>query len=232
MMTLRRAAIAAVLLLASIAPAPAQERILLFISDVMIERNGDLTVTETIRVQAEGKEIRRGLLRNFPTVRTLSDGTRVEVGFEVLSVTRNGSPENFATEPLDGATRVRIGHADRLIEPGPHEYVTRYRTSRQINFLANSDELIWNVTGHSWSLGIDRAEARINLPASVPLRPGSFYTGPAGSVGYDAALVEAVPGRLVFRTTRALGPREGLTVAVSWQKGVVQPPAPAPAQSK
>ena len=52
------------------APAAAQERILSFVSDVRVERNGDLAVTETIRVQAEGREIRRGILRDFPTVYT------------------------------------------------------------------------------------------------------------------------------------------------------------------
>ena len=47
-----------------------------------VERNGDLAVTETIAVQAEGNDIRRGILRDFPT--TLSrrrDGSQVEVGF-------------------------------------------------------------------------------------------------------------------------------------------------------
>ena len=51
-------------------PAGAVERILQFISDVKVERNGDLVVTETIRVQAEGREIRRGILRDFPTTYT------------------------------------------------------------------------------------------------------------------------------------------------------------------
>src|SRR5437016_3782736 len=62
-------------------PAHAVERILRFISDVEVERNGDLLVTETIRVQAEGNQIRRGILRDFPTTYARPDGTRVVVGF-------------------------------------------------------------------------------------------------------------------------------------------------------
>ncbi len=79
--------------------AQAVERILQFVSDVKVERNGDLLViTETIRVQAELREIRRGILRDFPTRYARRDGTRVEVGFDVQSVTRDGEEETFATE--------------------------------------------------------------------------------------------------------------------------------------
>ena len=90
---------AAFILAATLAPASAVERILQFVSDVRVERNSDLLVTETIRVQAEGREIRRGILRDFPTRYVARDGRRVEVGFEVLSVTRNGTPENYSTRP-------------------------------------------------------------------------------------------------------------------------------------
>ena len=42
---------------------------------LMCQRNGDLLVTETIQVWAEGREIRRGILRDFPT--TLSPRRRL-----------------------------------------------------------------------------------------------------------------------------------------------------------
>jgi len=60
-----RIAVTLLALLSMIVPAGAVERILDFISDVRVERNGDLTVTETFAVQAEGQEIRRGIYRDF-----------------------------------------------------------------------------------------------------------------------------------------------------------------------
>jgi uncharacterized membrane protein YgcG len=196
----------------------------LFVSDVVVERNGDLAVTETIRVEAEGREIRRGILRDFPTRYTRPDGSRVEVGFEVQSVTRDGAPETWITEPLANGVRIRIGSASRMLNPGQHEYVIRYRTTRQIGFFRDYDELYWNATGNGWTFAIDRAEARITLPAGVPFKQSAFYTGPQGAQGRDATVVEQQPGRIVFRTTRGLPPRSGLTVAASWEKGVVGPP--------
>jgi len=111
MTAIARIAVALVLLLAGLAPAGAVERILRFVSDVTVERNGDLAVTETIAVQAEGRDIRRGILRDFPTSYRRRDGARVEVGFDVQSVTRDGAPENWATERLSNGVRVRIGSA-------------------------------------------------------------------------------------------------------------------------
>ena len=57
-----------VLLLLPGAPeAPAAEVIHSFDSTVRVAKDGDLTVTEAIRVQAEGREIRHGIYRDFPT---------------------------------------------------------------------------------------------------------------------------------------------------------------------
>jgi uncharacterized membrane protein YgcG len=224
---MRRTIIAFVPLLAALAPAAAQERILQFVSDVMVERNGDLSVTETIRVQAEGREIRRGILRDFPTIYTGANGVRVEVGFEVQSVTRDGAPENFTTEQLANGVRLRIGSADRVLTNGPHTYDIRYRTTRQIGFFADYDELYWNATGTGWTFRIDVAEARITLPERVPFRQSAFYTGAQGAQGKDATVIEQQPGRIVFRTTRPLPPHNGLTVAAAWQKGVVEAPSAA-----
>src|SRR5262247_2509960 len=215
---------AGVFLLAAPRPAGAVERILRFVSDVKVERNGDLIVTETIAVQAEGKDIRRGILRDFPTSYTRRDGAHVEVGFDVQFVSRDGTAESFVTERLSNGVRVRIGSADRFLNSGRHEYVIRYRTTRQIGFFADYDELYWNATGTGWTFAIDQAEARITLPEGVPFRQTALYTGPQDARGQDATIVEQRPGYIVFRTTKPLPARNGLTVAAAWQKGVVTPP--------
>ncbi|MGA7022340.1 MAG: DUF2207 domain-containing protein, partial [Pseudolabrys sp.] len=37
-----------------------------FDSDVRLAKDGELTVTETVRVQAEGRDIRHRIYRDFP----------------------------------------------------------------------------------------------------------------------------------------------------------------------
>jgi hypothetical protein len=146
------------------------------------------------------------------------------VGFQVEAVTRNGQAENWITEGMSNGVRIRIGSADRLIPRGQHTYTIRYRTTRQIGFFPDYDELYWNATGNGWPFQIDVAEARITLPEPVPFRQSALYTGPQGARGKDATVVEQQPGRIVFRTTRALPPRNGLTAAAAWQKGLITPP--------
>jgi hypothetical protein len=222
---LRRASLGLVLLLAWLAPALANERIVLFISDADVERNGDLLVTETIRVYAEGDQIKHGIFRDFPTNYTRPDGTRVRVGFDVLSVKRDGASESFETERVGNGVRVRIGKADTLLSDGDHDYEIRYRTTRQIGFFADYDELYWNATGNGWPFAIDMAEARIHLPEPARFIQTAFYTGAQGATGKDARVVSEQPGTVVLRTTQVLPPNNGLTVAASWPKGIVTTPA-------
>jgi uncharacterized membrane protein YgcG len=211
------------------AAASSEERILRYFSDVEIRRNSDLNVTETIAVNAEGDRIRRGIYRDFPT-RYARDGRPVRIGFEVQEVTRNGAPEHWTTESIDNGVRVRIGNADRLLEPGTHVYGIRYHTTRQTGFFGDYDELYWNVTGNGWDFPIDVAEARIRLPDPVPFGQRAVYTGQQGAQGEAAEVSDEVPGEITFRTTAPLGPYEGLTVAVAFPKGTVeQPPPPSAA---
>ena len=64
----------------------ADERILAYQSDIRIHENGKLTIAETIRVRVEGKSIRRGIYRDFPTSYKDPLGNRFRVDFSVISV--------------------------------------------------------------------------------------------------------------------------------------------------
>ena len=71
-------------------------------------------VTETIRVQAEGQKIRRGIYRDFPTSYRDKLGNRYNVQLDVIDVYRNGSPEPFHTEKLSNGIRVYAGSRNRI----------------------------------------------------------------------------------------------------------------------
>jgi uncharacterized membrane protein YgcG len=202
------------------------ERILSWRSDVDIGADGTLTVTETIRVNAEGDDIRHGIYRDFPTSYQ-RDGRRVRVGFTVQSVERDGQREPYRNESISGGRRVKIGDADANVPRGEHTYVLRYTTTRQLGFFPGYDELYWNVTGNFWRFPIDGAEVHIRLPQAVPFGPErAFYTGAQGATATNARVVSERPGEIVIRTTQRLAAREGFTVAVRWQKGIVTAPAP------
>ena len=172
-----------VLLALTATGAVADERILSFDSDIRIHGDGGMAVTETIRVNAENVEIRRGIFRDFPTDYRDPLGNHYRVLFEVTGVTRDGAPEPFFTESRSNGTRVYIGDRDRLLPPGEHVYVLSYATDRQIGFFADHDELYWNVTGNGWGFPIDRASAHVALPVDVGRDRITMegYVGVAGS---------------------------------------------------
>ena len=213
---------AALLLTAS--PAAAEEKITSFVSDVAVQPNSALEVTETIDVHSESDQIRHGIYRDFPTLYSGRNGRRIRVGFEFEGASRDGHSEPAKVEPLSNGVRIRVGDADTEIAPGDHRFVIRYRTTRQIGRFGSYDELYWNATGNGWMFPIDVAEARIRLPSAASFGQRAAYTGPQGSTDSNAQVVSEQPGEIVFRTTWPLGPYEGLTVAAAWPKGVVAEP--------
>jgi uncharacterized membrane protein YgcG len=212
-------------LLFIILPAHAVERVLDFHSTIRIGADGALMVTERIAVQAEGKEIRRGILRDFPTDYRDRFGNRVKVPFEVLRVTRNGAPESFSLEGLSNGTRIRIGRGDVFLPSGEHTYEIQYRSARQVGFFDKHDELYWNVNGNGWTFAFDHITAEVHLPSPVPAREIKVeaYTGQQGAQGRDYA-AQTRDGAAAFRSTRAFPPYNGMTIVVAFPKGIVTPP--------
>ena len=218
--------LALALLVLAITTAVADERILSWQSDIRVLGDSTLEVTETLRVRAEGQQIRRGILRDFPTRYTDRRGQRVVTGFDVIGVTRDGRAEPHALERFANGVRLRIGDAEVFLAPGEYTYSIRYRTDRQLGLFEDHDELYWNVTGNGWDFPIDAVSAQVRLPDGIaPASIGAeAYTGPQGAQGRDwQAATE--PGLATFRTTRGLWPREGLTIVASWPKGHVSPPS-------
>lgn len=216
------------LLLLAVAPAQAQqdERILRFHSDIAIEADGSMTVSEHITVRSLQRSIRRGITRDFPTRYRDRGGNRVIVDFEVIDVLRDGQPEPWFTERRANGVRVNTGDDSFLPGPGEYTFTIRYHTNRQLGFFDDHDELYWNVTGHDSDFQIDQASAGVSLPAAVSedeLRL-DHYTGPYGATGSHASARVTAPGRVRFETGRPLQRGENMTIVVGFPKGIVDEP--------
>jgi uncharacterized membrane protein YgcG len=214
----------ALVLLVCAAPAGADERILSFDSEITVHPDGKLSVRETIRVRAEGQDIRRGIYRDFPTIYPRQGGGQVTVGFAFRAAARDGNPEPWRVEPYQNGMRVYLGSAAVMLPQGEHVYVLSYDTDRQMGYFADHDELYWNATGNGWGFAIDRATARVLLPPAVPADQVKLeaYTGAQGSGGQDFR-ARLDNGQPLFESTRPFGPRESLTIVATWPKGFIMP---------
>ncbi len=206
--------------------AIADERILDYQSDIRIHENGTLIVTETIRVRAEGNNIRRGIYRDFPTRYKDRLGNWFRVDFSVISVRRNGHPEPWHTEKRSNGIRVYFGSANHFLDRGEHEYELIFLTNRQIGFFKEYDELWWNVTGNGWMFPIDHVKATISFPFTFTQDELelSVYTGRYGSKETRAKAEVVSSGKARFETTRPLEPWEGLSIIAAWPKGRIAEP--------
>jgi uncharacterized membrane protein YgcG len=226
---LRLLALLALLLLPSAAVwAQAGERILDYEIEVEVNADGSLEVTEHITVRAEGREIRRGIYRDFPTRYRDRHGNNVVVGLEVLGVERDGAREPWFTEwRMNG---VRINTGDDTFLPGlpaQYRYTLRYRTTRQLGFFAEHDELYWNAIGTGWDFAIDAGRVEVRLPQAVPvpLMHAEGYTGPQGAQRQAYRATLPAPGVARWELAERLAPREGFTIVLTFPKGLVPEPS-------
>ena len=212
-------------LFVTMAPALAEERISSFDVVIDVEKDGDIVVNETIAVTVEGNQIRRGIFRDLPRYYE-KRGRNYPYRYDVKSVKRNGEREKYAIENTGNAFRIRIGDADVLLTNGPHTYEITYSVKNQIRYFDGYDEIYWNATGTYWAFPIDTATVRVSLPGDAGALQKAAYTGYRGSNAQNYEY-EFRGGDHIFTSTMPFKSREGMTVAVGFAKGVVNPPSAA-----
>src|SRR3546814_2113992 len=96
-------------------------------------------------------------------------------------------------------------------------------------FFDDHDELYFNAIGIGWNFAIERGSVEVRLPQPVPVADltAEAYTGGHGSGSQDFHASVPAPGTARWTLTRPLAPGEGMTVALSFPKGVVAEPTPA-----
>jgi Predicted membrane protein (DUF2207) len=222
-------------------PGADRERIASFASDVTLRGDATLAIREEFTLHSEGDYFRYGLTRDLPIdsearwdyslvgAYTRDTGIRVKI----LEVTEDGAPISYEQGSDSGYEQLRIGAAWEPLASGDHHYVVRYEADGVTQFLADHDQLYWNALGHYWRLPVDETVVRLHLPPEVP--PGivtaKAYTGGRGASAARGAVAQpersAIADGLEFRAAN-LGPAQSLSVALTWPKGFLAPPALGP----
>ena len=206
----------------------AQEKILKFDSKLQIEKSGLLQVIENITIKAEGNIFKHGLLRILPLTRKDKDGNIIDIEFTINSIKKNGITENYFTKNEDGNWKIYIGNKEIYLNEGIYDYQICYSTPFQVGYFDNYDEIYWNVTGNGWNLPIDKVSCQIMLPGeNNKFQNVSCYTGLLGSKASDCiSSLNENKTIASFKGTN-FSMNEGLTVATSFAKGVIDPPTNA-----
>jgi hypothetical protein len=191
-----------------------------FHSEIQVLRSGAVEVSERLAVRFEGSY--NGIFRTIPIEYRTRAQLNYTLGLEVLAVEDGeGRGLRYETSRERHFRKIKIWVPDA--RDAVRTVVIRYRVDNAIRFFEEEDhawdELYWNVTGDEWPVPIERASARVRLPAAVTGVRARGFTGGYGSteesvdVGISDYLVDV-------RSTRSLGIHEGLTVAIAWDSFV------------
>jgi len=209
------------LLLLGAAPVAAQRTLVIQSLDatISVAADGSVAVDETIVPRFTGSW--NGIFRTIPVEYRTPQGLNYTLRLTIESVT----DEQGRTLKYE-SSRERHYRKLKIWVPGASDTTRtvklRYRVANGLRFFDEHDELYWNVTGDEWEVPIESASADVRLPAGVSGVRATAFRGAYGST--EQTDVSITEGGVHVRTSRGLGMREGLTIVVGWNPGVVHRP--------
>lgn len=193
-----------------------------FQADIQVLSGGDLLVTETIRPRFTGSW--NGLKRDIPVEYRTPQGFNYTLLLDLVSVT-----DDHQAPLTYESFRDRHYRSVKIWLPGAQDttktLILTYRVTNGLKYFEDHDELYWNVTGDEWDVPIESASARVQLPANATGIKALAFSGAYGAREQQAD-VRIDGSEILYRMTRPLGFREGLTAVVGWDKGLVDEPGP------
>lgn len=195
------------------------ERILNYDTQIEVNTDRSITVTEFIEVYVTGDLIKRGITRRLPKNRNMNNRT-VRMKYEILEVEKDGQEEPYHRED-NGDIMLYLGSRDILLQPGKYQYKIKYRVPDQITFWDEYDEIYWNAIGNDVLFMVENASCRVRIPAGAEVIQEAAYMGQYGQQGSDYRMTDE-GSVLDYRTERPLRPGEAFTIAVGFEKGFVE----------
>jgi uncharacterized membrane protein len=184
-----------------------------------VSQDGSIVVDETIVPRFTGSW--NGIFRTIPVEYRTPQGLNYTLRLDVESVT-DASGQKLKYE----SSRERHYRKLKIWVPGAADATrtvkVRYRVANGLRFFDEHDELYWNVTGDEWDVPIEAASAHVQLPAGVSGVRATAFRGGYGSTEQSAVSVGS--DGVDIKTARGLGMREGLTIVVGWNPGIVHRP--------
>jgi len=192
------------------------EKIENFEAKIEIQKDGSFLVEESIEYNF-GLNKRHGIYRTIPL-----DKIKIKV-LDVLD--ESGKAYPYETSINFKTLRIKIGDPNKLVR-GTKKYRIIYKVQNGLLFFKDHDELYWNVTGNNWKVPIKNAKAIVILPENLEEDQiqAECYTGIYGSKEKDCECF-ITKGKVEILTKRELLPKEGLTIAIGFPKGIVASPS-------
>lgn len=162
-------------------------RITNFNSQIEIEQDTDLHITETITYKTD--QPRHGIYRTIPLEKKDADGQTER--FTITNITvhdPDGQPYPWEKSLTGANLLLKIGDPEKTFT-GEKIYVVSYTTKHAVDHYETYDELYWDIIGEGGNTPIEKVEASVTSPWAK-IEEGRCYTGQFGSTTQDCQLTK------------------------------------------
>lgn len=198
-----------------------------FESNISVNQDSSLLIDEKITADCGQCYNKHGIYRIVPTFYSAESGKKENLYLSLISITDfNGNqiPYQTTTDRINGTVTWKIGDANKTVQ-GVNDYEIKYKVKNGIRTTAGTyDEFYWNLNGNFWDIETDKFTANISLPTGINSDNAkiSLYSGTFGDKRTNLAQTSwQSDGKLKVESNRTLAVGEGITISVSFPKGIV-----------
>ena len=194
---------------------------------IQINKNGTLTINETIDYDFGDKLDKHGIIRRIP-LRSKKSGIDIyKSHVKINSVKRNGEPEKYKTVKSSGEISYKIGSEDKYVDSGVSKYEFNYT---MYNALFEKDgiyQVYFNPIGQFWKVPIESGDVIISFENNQPIGENEIqqlkvFTGKYGETGENYTIVQK-SGIIKIKTNEVLEPLNGLTFRLNLKTDKINP---------
>lgn len=206
-----------------------------FESDITIESDGTLNITENIIADFTNEE-HRGIARYIPFDYALEDGSNYVVDLNFISaVDENGNSWDITKYDENGNLVIEMRNQTGTPDNETHTFIINYTAKNVIQTFDEQrakekntfthDELYWNVNGAKWVVPTENIKTTIHLPKSIHKDQLKMdcLTGIYGATDKNCAWQVVDNETVEFKSTVPLAAYEGLTFILGMPLGTVPP---------
>lgn len=205
-----------------------------FQSDIIVNTDSSLDITEKIVADCDNLPNKHGIFRTLPTFYQKTVSEKVDTPIKLKSITDfngNSIPYSFQRNFQNKTVTWKIGDPNKTVT-GENDYKISYHVNNTIRFdSSNFDEFYWNLNGNFWQIETGHFVGTIHFPKGITTSNSTvdYYTGSFDSKSKDLATYTWLDNQtLQFASTQTLKQGEGITVSVTFPKGVITPYKPSP----
>ncbi|HBI17539.1 MAG: hypothetical protein UR60_C0004G0011 [Candidatus Moranbacteria bacterium GW2011_GWF2_34_56] len=203
-----------------------------FDSQIVVNRDSTLTITEKIVADCGNAVGKHGIFRILPYKINIEGKGAVKTPIDLISIKdENGNDYEYmqSKNSTDSTMTWKIGDLEKTVT-GENTYVIKYKVENAIRFYDdNFDEFYWNLTGNFWNLEIDSARIEVIFPEEVNRENADIYlySGYLGEKDNKLATYGWMNNNMLeFHDIQPLLIGQGITTSVTFPKNIFTPYKP------